>query len=188
MSLPEKDAPQDGSGDLVLLGRITGAQGLRGEVRIATFTEAAENIAAYGPLTDRDGRRSFTIEALRLVKGGVVAAQLADVRDRSAAEALRGVELYIEKALLPETEEDEWYYADLVGLAAVDVSGAEIGRITAVQNFGAGDLLEVKLPGSGKTVFVPFTEAAVPEVDIKGKRVIIVMPDEVEAPTETRSD
>jgi 16S rRNA processing protein RimM len=178
MSADDKTGPGAG---LVLLGRIGAAQGLRGEVRIATFTESPENIAVYGPLVDTKGR-SFTIEALRPLKDALVVARLAGVNDRSAAEALSGVELYVEKARLPEPDADEWYYDDLIGLKAIAPDGAQIGEIAAVQNFGAGDLLELRLAENRRTVFVPFTEAAVPEVDISAGRVIVVMPEEIDEP------
>jgi 16S rRNA processing protein RimM len=172
---------------LVLLGRIGAAQGLRGELRITTFTESPENIAAYGPLRDAKGR-SFEIETLRALKGAQVVVRLAGVDDRTAAEALNGVELFIDKALLPETEENEWYYEDLIGLKAVSSEGSEIGVIASVQNFGAGDLLEIRLSGSQGTIFLSFTEAAVPDVDIKAGRVIVIMPEEIEAGPEEHED
>ena len=183
MNASEKtESPQARDG-LVLLGRIGAAQGLRGEVRIATFTESPENIAAYGPLVDAGGR-SFTIESVRPLKGAVVVARLAGVGDRTAAEALNGVELHVEKTRLPPPDDNEWYYDDLIGLKAVAPDGTEIGEIGAVQNFGAGDLLEIRLAGvGGQMVFVPFTEAAVPVVDIKAARVVVIMPEEIDEPS-----
>lgn len=180
MSFSEKTGPAQSDAGLVLLGRIGAAQGLRGEVRIATFTESPDNIAAYGPLRDSKGR-SFVIEALRPLKGALVVVRLAGVDDRTAAEALNGVELFVEKARLPEPDENEWYHDDLIGLKAVTPEGAEIGEITAVQNYGAGDLLEIRLSGGRQTAFVAFTEAAVPEVDIKAGRLVVVMPQEIDA-------
>jgi 16S rRNA processing protein RimM len=180
MSSSESTGPAQPDAGLVLLGRIGAAQGLRGEVRIATFTESPDNIAAYGALRDGKGR-SFTIEALRPLKGALVVARLAGVNDRTAAEALNGVELFVEKARLPEPDENEWYYDDLVGLKAVSPEGAEIGEIAAVQNFGAGDLLEIRMSDGRQMAFVAFTEAAVPEVDIKAGRVIVLMPQEIDA-------
>jgi 16S rRNA processing protein RimM len=183
MNSSEKTGPAQSDAGLVLLGRIGAAQGLRGEVRIATFTESPDNIAAYGPLRDSKGR-SFTIEALRPLKGALVVARLAGVADRTAAEALNGVELFVERARLPVPDENEWYYDDLVGLKAVSPEGAEIGKITAVQNFGAGDLLEIRISGSPQTALVAFSEAAVPEVDIKAGRVVVVMPQEIDVSDE----
>jgi 16S rRNA processing protein RimM len=182
MTSPKKTGSQNGRAGLVLLGRIKAAQGLRGEVRITSFTELPESIAAYGPLTDQAGRQ-FTIESLRVIKGSVLAARLSGVDDRSAAEALKGTELYVDKAKLPATEEDEWYYDDLVGLTAEAEDGVEIGKVIAVQNYGAGDLLEIRLKDSRQTTFVPFTETAVPKVDLAGGRVVVVLP-ELEEPPE----
>lgn len=165
--------------DFVLLGRIAGAQGLKGEVKVNSFTAAPEDIAAYGPLSDGKGQ-AFVIESLRLLKGMAVAVQFEGVRDRTAAEGLKGTELYAERAKLPEPEEDEWYYADLIGLAAMSPEGEEIGKITAVQNFGAGDLLEIKPADGRQSLFVPFTKAAVPVVDVKAGRVVVHPPQEIE--------
>ena len=178
--MPERDEDNgdDIDGGLVLLGRIAGAHGIRGEVKITSFTAAPEDIAAHGPLTDGKGRH-LTIEALRPLKGMSVSARIAGVRDRNAAEALKGAELFIERAKLPETDEDEWYYADLIGLEALTPEGERIGEIVAVQNFGAGDLLEIRGGGSGRTVLVPFTQAAVPLVDVKGGRVIVDEPEDI---------
>jgi 16S rRNA processing protein RimM len=168
------DAPAGtaGTAEQVLLGRIVDAQGLKGEVRINSFTGAPEDIAAYGPVSDGAGR-SFVIERVRPLKGGAVVAQLRGVTERTAAEALKGTELFVARAVLPEPDEDEWYYEDLVGLKALAPDGAEIGAVVAVQNFGGGDLLEIKPADSAKTVFVPFTKAAVPVVDVKGGRVVV---------------
>lgn len=164
-----------GNPSRVLLGRIAGAHGIRGEVLIKTFTAAPENIGAYGPLSDAGGARSFKIENVRPTPKGVV-ARVDGIADRNAAEALRGTELYIDRARLPAAEDGEFYHADLVGLAAVDPKGEPVGTIVAVQNYGAGDLLEIRLAGSGKTELVPFTDETVPEVDIATRRVVVVRP------------
>jgi 16S rRNA processing protein RimM len=160
----------------ILLGRIAGAHGIRGEVLIHTFTAAPENIGAYGPLSDKGGTRTFNVVGTRVTQKGVV-ARLEGVEDRTAAEALKGAELYIERERLPAAEQGEFYHADLIGLAAVDGEGRVIGEIVAVQNFGAGDLLEIRLAGSGKTELVPFNDAVVPEVDVAGGRAVVVMPE-----------
>lgn len=180
--MPDPAGPSDDPAKprLVLLGRIAGAHGIRGEVRINSFTAAPEDIAAYGPLTDGRGR-DFVIERVRTVKGMAVAAQIAGVRDRAAAEALRGADLFVERARLPEPDEDEWYYEDLIGLEAVTAGGESVGRVQAVQNFGAGDLLEIRVPGARQTLLVPFTKAAAPLVDIKGGRIVIDLPETLEA-------
>jgi 16S rRNA processing protein RimM len=165
----------DGTG-LVLLGRINAAQGLRGEVRVTSFTENPENIATYGPLTDQNGR-SFTIEAVRVIKGSVLAARLAGVGDRPSAEALKGVELYVKKSRLPVADENEWYHDDLLGLRADGEDGVEIGEVVAIQNYGAGDLLEIRLKGSRQTALVPFTETAVPKIEVKAGRIVVILPE-----------
>jgi 16S rRNA processing protein RimM len=159
----------------ILLGRIAGAHGIRGEVVIHAYTVAPEDIGAYGPLFDKGGERSFEIANARVTAKGVV-TRLEGVGDRTAAEALKGVELYVDRDRLPAAAEGEFYHADLIGLAAVDPEGKRIGEIVAVQNYGAGDLLEIRLAGSGKTELVPFTDATVPEVDIAASRVVVAMP------------
>jgi 16S rRNA processing protein RimM len=161
--------------DRILLGRIAGAHGIRGEVVIHAYTVAPEDIGAYGPLSDADGARSFTITSARATAKGVV-ARLKGVADRNAAEALKGVELHADRARLPAAAAGEYYHTDLIGLAAVDAEGRSLGEIVTVQNFGAGDLLEIRLTGSHKTEFVPFTEAAVPTVDLVARRVVVVWP------------
>jgi 16S rRNA processing protein RimM len=160
----------------ILLGRIAGAHGIRGEVLIKTFTASPESIGAYGPLSDRTGARTFTIDSVRITNKGVV-ARLRGVTDRTASETLKGVELFIDRARLPAAGNGEFYHADLIGLAAVGAGGQRIGEIVAVQNFGAGDLLEIHLADTGKTKLVPFTEAMVPEVDVAGGQVVVVMPE-----------
>jgi 16S rRNA processing protein RimM len=166
--------------ELVLMGRISDAHGLKGEVKIASFASQPEDIVAYGPLTDEAGKRHFEIEALRPLKGGTLIARLKGVPDRNSAEKLRGTGLYLARALLPEPEDDEFYHADLVGLTAHAPAGEAIGEVIAVQNFGAGDLLEIRLPGEGgQTLLVPFTQARVPEVDLKA-RTLIVLPEPAE--------
>jgi len=159
----------------VLLGRIVGAHGLRGEVAIHAYTATPADIGRYGPLYDKDGARSFRIASARGTPKGVV-ARLDGVSDRNAAEALRGVELYVDRDKLPAAADGEFYHADLIGLSAVDPQGNRIGEIVSVQNYGAGDLLEIRSTGSGRTELVPFTEATVPEVDIAAGRVVVAMP------------
>lgn len=152
---------------MVCLGRITGAHGLKGEVRVESYTADPEDIGAYGPLTDDSGGRTFVFASLRPVKGGTLVARLKDTPDRAAAEALRGVRLYVGRDRLPEPDEDEWYHSDLIGLKAVTPSGQLAGEVVSLQNFGAGDLLEIRLADTLKTAFVPFTQACVPQVDVK---------------------
>lgn len=160
----------------VLLGRITGAHGLKGEVKIATYTAVPEDIASYGALIDADGVRKFQIAAVRIVKGGSIVARLRGVTDRDEAEKLRGTDLYAPRSALPQPEEDEFYYSDLVGLEAVSLGGATVGEIVAVQNYGAGDLLEVRFGGEREPVLIPFDSVHVPHVDIGAGRVTVVRP------------
>jgi 16S rRNA processing protein RimM len=163
------------SSSRVLLGRIAGAHGIRGEVLIKTFTAAPEDIGAYGPLSDAAGSRSFKIASARPTQKGVV-ARVEGVSDRNAAEALRGVDLYVARARLPAAPEGEFYHADLIGLDAVDPQGNAVGEVVAAHNFGAGDLLEIRLTGASRTEFLSFTDAVVPEVDIQARRVVVILP------------
>ena len=159
----------------VLLGIIAGAHGIRGEVTLRSFTGAPGDIAAYGPLTDKAGARQFKIRVARVTPKGVI-ARIQGVEDRNAAEALKGTELYVERARLPKTKEAEFYHADLVGLEARDAGGARIGAIVNVANFGAGDLLELRRDDVKETEFIPFTNANVPEVDVAAGFAVIVPP------------
>lgn len=161
----------------ILLGVVTGAHGIRGEVLIRTFTEAPENIGAYGPLSDVGGARPLKLKVLRVTPKGVI-ARISGVDDRNGAEALKGAELYVARSQLPAAREDEgeFYYSDLVGLEAVDVEGVRLGSVVAVQNYGAGDLLEVRLAGSSVTELIPFRDAFVPTVDIAAGRVVVILP------------
>ena len=159
----------------VLLARIGAARGARGEVRLWSFTADPGAIARYGPLESEAGE-CFEIEALRPGRGFFL-ARFKGVGDRTAAERLNHVDLYVPRARLPEPEAaDEYYHADLVGLAVVDGQGATLGKVVAIQNFGAGDLIEVKPKAGGDTVLLPFTEAVVPVVDIAGGRIIVDPP------------
>lgn len=155
---------------MVLVGVIAGAHGVRGAVRVKSFTEAPEGVAAYGPLYDETGKR-FDLRVVGATKGGVI-ARLAGVDDRNAAEALRGQQLYVPRSALPATEAEEFYQADLVGLAVETVGGEALGRVRAVHNYGAGDMLEVERPGR-RSLDIPFTRAAVPVVDLAGGRLVV---------------
>jgi 16S rRNA processing protein RimM len=164
-------SPSPGSEQLVCVAVITGAHGVRGAVKLRCFTSEPENVAAYGPLLDEQGRELFELRVLGSIRGGVV-AQPAGIGDRNAAEALRGQQLFIPRARLPEPGEEEFYHEDLVGLEALDERGSAIGKVSAVFDFGAGDVIEIT-DGTGETRLVPFTRAAVPSVDI-GHRSLIV--------------
>ncbi len=159
----------------VCLGVVVGAHGVRGEVRVKPYTEEPKGVAGYGPVETRTGRR-FKIAAVGLAKGTVI-CRLEGVADRDEAEALRGTELFVDRARLPEMDEEEgWYHADLIGLSAVGMDGVVYGRVVAVENFGAGDLLEIERAEGGPSVYLPFTDGNVPEVDIAGQRVVIDPP------------
>lgn len=160
----------------VCVGAVAGSFGVRGEVRLKSFTADAQAIAAYGPVETEDGTKSFDIELTRPVKGGF-AARLSGIVSKEAADALKGTRLYIDRARLPDPEEDEYYHADLIGLAVHDTGGAHLGDVKAVLNHGAADLLELRLPGSPKTVLLPFTKAIVPTVDLKAGRIVADPPE-----------
>jgi 16S rRNA processing protein RimM len=166
----------------VCMGIIGAPHGVRGAVRIKSFTDDPKAIASYGALEDESGERRFTLRIAGDAKGeGMVIATLSGVTDRDRAEALRGLRLYAPRVALPATAEDEFYHADLVGLAARLEDGSPLGTVIAVHDFGAGDVIEIAREGhgsrGGQPVLVPFTRAAVPVVDIAGGRVVIDPPD-----------
>ena len=163
--------------DRVCLAVVVGAHGVKGLVKAKPFTETPEAVAAYGPLSDEAGTRQWAPVFKGVVKGSVLLA-LEGVGDREAAEALRGTRLYVPRARLPEPEEDEVYHADLVGLAAETVDGKPLGRVLAVHNYGAGDLIEVG-EDRKSAVLYPFTRQVVPELDLAGGRLVIDPPEEV---------
>ena len=170
----------------VCLGVVTGAHGVRGLVKIKSFTEVPEDLTAYGDLSDEAGRRRFAVTLKGKAKGALL-AQIEGIEDREAAQALRGTKLMVERAALPAIKEPEtFYYADLVGLAVEDPAGQPLGRVKAVMNHGAGDLLEIEpAPEAGRaTLLVPFTKAAVPRVDLETGRLVVEPLAEVEAGVE----
>ena len=160
----------------ILLGQIGAAHGIKGAVRITSHTQDPAAIGSYGPLdTDRAGL-TITISKLRLHKN-VVVAHLKGINDRTAAEALNGVGLFIDRDRLPETDDEEdFYHTDLIGLEARLVSGQIIGQVSAIPNFGAGDLIEIRDPNSGDTFLYPFTKAVVPTIHIDQGFLIIEVP------------
>jgi len=160
---------------LVCVGAVAGAFGVSGEARIKSFCAEPKAIAGYGPLTTEDGARSFTLRITRAVKGGF-AARLSGVASREAAEALKGTRLYAQREKLPALPDDEFYHADLIGLTVLDTGGAEIGRVRAIHDHGAGDMLEVTGSG-GAMVLIPFTGAAVPTVDLAAGRIVADPPE-----------
>lgn len=158
---------------------IVGAHGVRGDVRIKSFTADPAGLADYGPLTDKTGNRTFLIKPLGMAKG-LLRAHIKGVDDRNAAEALTGVELYLERSRLPEPAEDEFYHSDLIGLRAELKDGSEYGTVRALHDFGAGDVIEIALSAGG-IVVLPFTRAVIPAIDLEGGVVIVEPPEEVEA-------
>jgi 16S rRNA processing protein RimM len=165
--------------DRVCVGAIAGAFGVRGEVRLKSFCAEPRAIADYGPLWSEDGTRAFAVTLGPAVSGGL-AARLSGVTSREAAEALKGVRLFAERAALPALGDDEFYHADLIGLVVADTGGAVLGRVAAVLNHGAGDILEVRRADGGETLLLPFTRAVVPTVDLAARRIVADPPGAVE--------
>jgi 16S rRNA processing protein RimM len=162
----------------ICVARIGAAHGVRGEVKLWTFTEDPFAVKRYGPLRTKDGARQFEVTQAREAKGHLVAT-LKGVATREDAERLNGVELYVARDKLPATGEDEYYHADLIGLAAVTPLNEPLGRVVAIHNFGAGNLIEIA-PPQGATMLLPFTNAVVPSVDLAGGRVVIELPEEID--------
>ena len=162
--------------DLICVGVISGAFGVRGEVRIKSFCAVPEDIATYSPLLSQDGRQTYSIALTGAIKHGF-SARVSGVTSKERADALRGTSLFTERPRLPSLPDDEYYHADLIGLAVIDTGGAPIGQVKAVQNHGAGDLLEVQTVNSSDTVLIPFTQIVVPTVDLAARRIVIDPPD-----------
>ena len=170
----------------ICVARIGAAHGVRGAVKLWTFTEDPFAVKDYGPLMTKDGARQFEVTHVREARDHLVAT-LKGIATREDAERLNGIELYIAREKLPETDDDEYYHADLIGLAAVNAANEPLGRVTAIHNFGAGDIIEIA-PAQGPTMLLPFTNAVVPTVDLAGGRVVIELPAEIDgddAPTLT---
>src|SRR6266704_6199899 len=162
----------------ICVARIGAAHGVRGAVKLWTFTEDPLAVKDYGPLATRDGARRFEVAHVREAKDHLVAT-FKGVAAREDAERLNGIELYVAREKLPETDEDEYYHADLIGLAAVNAANEPLGKVIAIHNFGAGDIIEIA-PPHGATMLLPFTNAVVPTVDLAGGRVVIELPGEIE--------
>lgn len=196
--------------DRVCVGAVAGAHGVRGLLRVKSFTAVPSDVASYGPVTSEDGRTTLTLTVTGQAKG-VVLCRAAEVADRDRAEALKGVRFYVSRDALPEVgDEDDFYHADLIGLKAVLEDGAVLGEVSAVHDFGAGDIVEIALAsdaalalvrgketGRGRgaiqakghqTVLIPFTKAAVPTVDLAAGTMVIVPPEGLFGPDPVRDE
>ena len=162
--------------DRICVGAIAGSFGLQGEVRLKSFCSTPEAIATYGALTSEDGTRSFTVKLTRPVANGL-GARITGVTTKEQADALKGVSLYADRSKLPSLPDDEYYHADLIGLAVHDTGGVLIGTLQAVHNHGAGDLLEIMGPGMKTALLLPFTHAIIPTVDLAARRVVADLPE-----------
>ncbi|QFT57871.1 Ribosome maturation factor RimM [Sulfitobacter sp. THAF37] len=162
--------------DLICVGAIAGAYGVRGELRVKSYCAVPEDIETYTPLWSEDGSRKFALAILRPIKNGF-AARIPEVATKEDADALRGTRLYAERAQLPGLPDDEFYHADLIGLQVYDTGGVMLGRVKTVQNHGADDLLELQLAGTSATTFLPFTKRAVPTVDLAAGRIVADPPE-----------
>jgi 16S rRNA processing protein RimM len=170
---------------MVLMGAVAGAFGVRGEVRIRSFADRPEDVFAYGPLCHEDGRTALSVDGWRPVPDGF-AARCREVADREAAMALRNTRLFVPRARLPQTDEDEFYHVDLIGLAVEALDGAPLGRVHHVLA-GPQDLLEITgTPGARRRWFLPLTRALVPVVDLKGGRLVADVPDGLIDPADAR--
>ena len=172
-------AGQKRSAAWVCVAKVAGAHGLQGTLKLRCFTERTEDVAAYGPLYDRTGERRFDLRVIGQTAGGVL-ARAPGVDDRTAAEALRGTLLHVPRTALPEPAADEFYHADLEGLAAELAEGSRLGTVRAVDNYGAGDVIEIAADGGG-VLNLPFDRTTVPLIDIAGGRVVVVPPAELVA-------
>ena len=171
---------------LICVARIGAAHGVRGEVKLWPFTEDPMAVIDYGPLSTKDGARQFEVVRARVAKDHLVAV-LKGITTREDAERVNGIELYIQRDKLPPTEAGEYYHADLIGLRAIDEAGAAIGKVLAVHNFGAGDIIEIA-PPQGPTLLLPFTDAVVPTVDLAEGHVVIVLPQEIDGDSPQDAD
>jgi 16S rRNA processing protein RimM len=164
--------------DWVCVAAVAGAHGLRGVLKLRCFTERPEDVTAYGPVFDRNGRR-FELEVIAPAPGGVL-ARAQGIEDRTAAEAFRGTELFVPRAALPELAPEEFYYSDLEGMEVLLPDGSRLGVVHGVANFGAGDLIEV-VADDGRQISLPFTRDVVPRIDLERRRLVVQPPDEVVA-------
>ena len=165
---------------LVLVGRFGAPQGVRGEVRVQSFTGDPRTIGGYGPLTDSLRAKTFVFERLRPLRDDMLVVKVLGVETREAAGGLTGTEIFARRDRLPEPSADEFYCDDLVGLLASTSDGRALGRVAAVSNYGAGDILEIAPEGGGEPLLLPFTKAVAPTVDFVGGRIVVEPPEEIE--------
>lgn len=161
----------------VCVAVVASAHGLRGALKLRSFTERPADVAAYGPVFDRRGNRLFELEVIAPAPGGVL-ARADQIEDRNAAEALRGTELFVPRAALPALPPDEFYYSDLEGMEALHPDGSHLGVVQSVDNFGAGDVIEV-LADDGRRISLPFTRQTVPSIDLERRRLVVEAPEEL---------
>ena len=161
---------------MILVGALAGAFGVKGEVRLKSFTADPVSIAAYSPLFNKDGTKSFDVFLTGKIKNAF-SARLSGITSKQQADAMRGLKLFIPRSRLPQLSHDEFYYSDLEGLEVFDAGGQILGYINGLQNHGANDLLEIEIIGTSRTVLMPFTRLNVPTVDLKSGKVIIDPPD-----------
>jgi 16S rRNA processing protein RimM len=161
---------------MICIGAIAGSFGVSGEVRLKSFCSEPTDIAAYGPLKTEDGRE-FSVTLTRPVSGGL-GARIKGITTKEQADALRGTSLFVPRDRLPSLPDDEYYHADLIGLAAHDTGGTLIGTVTAVYNHGAGDILEISPTGHKSALLLPFTMAIVPNVDLTAGRIVVDLPED----------
>lgn len=166
------------SDDLICVGSIGGAFGVRGEVRLKSFCAVPDDIETYSPLTTEDGQRSFSVALIGSIQNGFT-ARIVGIDSKEQADALKGLRLYARRDQLPSLPDDEFYHTDLIGLEVFDTGGTLLGRVRSVLNHGAGDLLEIHRTGQSDTVLLPFTQALVPTVDLARKRLVADPPDDL---------
>jgi 16S rRNA processing protein RimM len=162
----------------VLLAAVIGAQGLKGAVKVKLFTEAPQALSSYGPLRDAQGRK-YEITAFRAGKPGEAVISFSGIDERTAAEALKGTELFVAREALPVTAEEEFYHADLIGLEVQDSEGRVLGKVAAIHNYGAGDVIEIAR-ADGDSILLAFTRETVPIIDIAGGRIVVAVPEDDE--------
>ena len=164
---------------LIALGVFGAPQGVRGEIRVKSYTADPAAVGGYGPLTDSAGTRRFVLKIVRPLRDDMLVARVEGVTTREAAAALRNVEIYARRSQLPPPDAEEFYYSDLIGLAAMTPDGEAFGRVLAVVNHGAGDLLEIARP-EGPSALLAFTKQVVPEIDFAGGRIVVRPPPEID--------